>query len=302
MKHSDKKNSNETYLAKWLNNEISDKEVKHFISEEEFLEFVKIRKGMEYFVAPSFDQDQFHQKLTKVLSKKNKKVIRLNWYAIAAAILLLIVSGYFFNASLDIHVKTNTGEQKTIALNDGSEAILNAKSFIRYPKKWKDKRELDLTGEAFFKVKKGKTFTVNTSNGKVTVFGTQFNVNSQANFFLVKCYEGKVRVIYNRDTIFLTKGKAFQKNYNDIKKWDFTNHKPMWLTGESNFKSTPLRIVIKSLENQFNIKIIYKNINTNSLFTGNYGHNNLDIALKSVFLPMNITYKIENKKVFLTKN
>ena len=301
MKQSDQNKTNETYLAKWLAGEISDKEVQNYISEKDFLAYTKIKEGLEYFVAPEFDINKTKKNITSNIQQKSKKVFQLKWYAAAAAVVLLLASAYFFNTSLPVHIQTNFGEQKTFALNDGSEAVLNAKSYIQYPKKWKDKRELDLHGEAFFKVKKGKSFTVNTNNGTVTVLGTQFDVNSRPDFFLVKCYEGKVRVIQNRDTIYLTKGKAYQNSNSKVDQWDFTTNQPNWFKGESDFKSVPLKVVINELENQYKIKIKSDKIDALQLFTGSFSHQDLNIALKSVFLPMDIDYKIENKKVFLSK-
>jgi len=62
--------------------------------------------------------------------------------------------------------------------------VLNSKSTISFNKTdWKNNRQLTLDGEAYFKVEKGSTFTVNTNNGSVTVLGTQFNVNSTRRFF-----------------------------------------------------------------------------------------------------------------------
>ncbi len=301
MNISDHQNINENYLAKWFNKEISDKDIRKFISEKDFQSYSKIRKGLDYFAPPEFNSERLQQNILKHTNKKQSKVFHLKWYAVAATIALLIISAYFFNASLPVHYQTNFGEQKTIVLNDGSEAILNAKSYIQYNKKWTDKRELDLRGEAFFKVKKGKSFTVNTNNGKVTVLGTQFIVKSQANFFLVKCFEGKVRVIQQKDTIYLTKGKAYQSNAKEIDSWEFLSDAPVWLNGESSFKSVPLKIVIISLENQFGIRINSDKVNTNQIFTGSFSHKDIDIALKSVFLPMGITYKVKNKKVVLLK-
>jgi len=301
MKQSDHNKTNETYLAKWLAGEISDKEVKTYISEKDFLAYTKIKEGLEYFVAPEFDKNKTKKNITSKIQQKPKKLFHLNWYAAAAVVILLFTGAYFFNTALPVHAQTNFGERKTFALNDGSEAVLNAKSFIQYPKKWNDKRELDLHGEAFFKVKKGKSFTVNTNNGTVTVLGTQFDVNSRPDYFLVKCYEGKVRVIQNGDTIFLSKGKAYQNCHSNIDLWDFNTNKPNWFKGESDFKSVPLNMVINELENQYEIKIKSNKIDTSQIFTGSFGHKDLNIALKSVFLPMGINFKIENKKVFLSK-
>jgi ferric-dicitrate binding protein FerR (iron transport regulator) len=58
--------------------------------------------------------------------------------------------------------------------------ILNAASKLSFnEKKWADQRALTLEGEAFFKVQKGQTFSVNTTAGVITVLGTQFNVKER---------------------------------------------------------------------------------------------------------------------------
>ena len=73
--------------------------------------------------------------------------------------------------------------------------LLNSKSTITFNKhNWDTNRTLELNGEAFFDVEKGNTFTVKTSQGNVSVLGTEFNVNASVDFFRVSCYEGKVKV------------------------------------------------------------------------------------------------------------
>jgi ferric-dicitrate binding protein FerR (iron transport regulator) len=46
--------------------------------------------------------------------------------------------------------------------------------------------------EAYFQVKKGQTFSVNTTDGVVKVLGTHFNVKQRKNYFEVNCFEGLV--------------------------------------------------------------------------------------------------------------
>ena len=71
----------------------------------------------------------------------------------------------------------------TLKLSDQSEVILNAGSILRYPVSFTgDKREVELIGEAFFKVAKSdKPFLVRLGKNNVTVYGTQFNIRSRAN-------------------------------------------------------------------------------------------------------------------------
>ena len=72
------------------------------------------------------------------------------------------------------------------------------------------KRDLTLEGEAYFKVQKGQTFSVNTTDGVVKVLGTHFNVKQRNNYFEVNCYEGLVSVTYNNETVKLPPGKTFR--------------------------------------------------------------------------------------------
>ncbi len=74
------------------------------------------------------------------------------------------------------------GGEFHIVLEDGSEVWLNAESVLRYPDCFDgDTRDVELTGEAYFKVAKdsrGRQFRVRTSGQTVCVYGTEFNVLS----------------------------------------------------------------------------------------------------------------------------
>lgn len=304
MEKKYKNNTNKYYLAQWLNKEITDSELKSFIKDEDFNIYVKIKERLDYFEAPLFEKDNLKENIDKKILNKDIKVKKMtySWVYAVAAMLAVIFSVYFYNSTKAIQYATKTGETLSIELLDGSNVVINSESVVSFSKKeWKKERSLKLTGEAFFKVKKGKKFTVKTDNGTVSVLGTEFNINSQNNFFNVKCYSGKVSVIHNTDTIFLTKGKAYQFNGSKTETWDFIAAKPAWFNNESTFKSTPLKIVIKSLENHFGIDIKSDNIGENQIFTGSYSYDDLDVALKSVFYPMGIRYRIDNKIVFLSK-
>jgi len=303
MKHSQKE-YNKTYLAQWLSGDISDSEIQNILSEEDFRAYSKIREKTELFESPEFDTQTVKKNIDKKISdeKKGDNPYSYKWFYAAAAMLALILSVYFYDSNKNINYSTLIKEKQEFNLPDGSVVKINSNSNLSFSKNlWKKERVVNLSGEAFFKVKKGKKFSVQTSNGLVSVFGTEFNINSQYNFFNVKCFSGRVRVIHQLDTLFLVKGQAFQYNGQHKELWEFKTDKPAWINNESIFKSTPLKIVISSLEDHFDIKIISKEIDDNQIFTGSYSYDNLEIALKSVFYPMGIKYQIDNKTVFLSK-
>lgn len=66
-----------------------------------------------------------------------------------------------------------------MTLSDGTKVWINAESEIKYPVVFgPDKREVFITGEAFFEVVKDslRPFIVHTPNAQTTVLGTSFNV------------------------------------------------------------------------------------------------------------------------------
>ncbi len=120
-------------------------------------------------------------------------------------------------------LSTTRGEQTQVRLQDGTVVFLNAESSLTYPTSFAktEKREVSMTGEAYFEVAKlvGKTesqkagsassaitrnsqltthipFIVNARGQKVEVLGTHFNVNSYPDEPAVRTtlLEGSVKV------------------------------------------------------------------------------------------------------------
>jgi len=295
---------NDTFLAKWLDGTLTDQKLKNLVSEEDYISYQKIKIGMQVLselekpIAPSFAKIQ--KKINLKKKAKQRKLI-VNWsISVAASVLVLIGIFTNFNAK-QINIVTNFTEQQSTTLLDGSEVVLNAKSKISYQESdWKTNRILTLDGEAYFKVKKGSTFTVQTFNGKVTVLGTQFNVNSNEDYFQVTCFEGSVKVTDNYNDYILEPGSVFRKiNGNSGVLFPTSEAAPSWINGESKFKSVPLKYVILDLEKQYNIAIDDSEINNSVIFTGSFTHSDLKTALASVFKTLNIKYHKKNNKIRL---
>ena len=303
-------NDKDVFLAKWLEGEISDLELKKLVSEEDYKTFKKIKAGIDVFVEIEKPLDVTFKSIkekikVKTIKKPKGKIINLYSkvsIAVAASLVLFFsINNFLFNN--DVDYQSNFGEQQIIALIDGSEVILNAKSELKYNKKdWKTNREVFLNGEAFFKVKKGSKFTVTTPNGTVTVLGTQFNVNTNKNFFDVVCYEGSVKVISNNVERIITRNQAVRNN-NGLTAYipNLENEVPSWVSGQSSFKSVPLSQVIDALHKQFNIDFDSATIDDAIVFTGSFDNKNLNIALASVFETVNVKYAVSKNKIKLFK-
>ncbi|MEE9349838.1 MAG: FecR family protein [Flavobacteriaceae bacterium] len=297
MEKKTKNNTEEFYLAQWLEGNLLDTDLSKLVSNEDVIAYKKLKNGLEVLskleqpVAPSFEKIQ--AKIQHNSSASKVRTLNYKWLASIAAMLLFFFGLYQYLGTDAVLNSADFGEQKTVALLDNSKVILNAKSAIKYSKKdWKNNRAVYLSGEAFFKVQKGSRFTVKTKRGDVTVLGTQFTVNATDDFFEVICFEGKVRVTDTNKEYILNPTQAYRKiNGDDFENLNYNKKEPTWITGESTYKSVPLHYVISDLEKQYNIKIDAAKIDRKAVFTGVFTHKDKAIALQTVFGAMRLKYK-----------
>ena len=294
---------NEKEILKWLNNELSSEEIKDLKQSENLQTLEKIAHYASQLETPKVDaQAALEAFKIRNHSKKKTKVRTLNFkafYRVAAILVVMLTSGYFLFSNNVKSFETQIAQTKTVTLPDNSEVILNSATKLSFnEKKWADERVLTLEGEAYFKVQKGQTFSVNTTSGVVTVLGTQFNVKERKNYFEVNCYEGLVSVTYHNETIKLPPGKTFRVINGAIENVeDFDTQNPSWIQQESSFNKIPLNQVIAELERQYDIKIKIKDVDTSKLFTGSFTHSDKEIALKAVTIPLQLSYSTEGKNI-----
>ncbi len=293
----EKNKLNTSFLAKWFEGSITDAEFKQYVSNEDFLHYQKLKRGVDAYAFLEEPIDETFKVIREKIAKKinhQLKHLYTRWAVSIAAGLVLFFGLYsMLQTNLEIIV-TEIGQHKTIALADGSTVVLNSNSQLKYNKKqWDDKREVILDGEAFFNVKKGSTFTVKTPNGQVQVLGTSFDVNSDNDYFEVVCYSGKVGVKHlNDDTmIILSPSDYYRKIGHTTITGNIVAKIPSWINGESTFTKVPLKYVLSAFEKQYNVKFVLDNIDDTVIFTGSFTHKNITIALESVFKTAGIGYK-----------
>ncbi len=289
---------NDYLLHKWLNNEATPEELEQLKADPKYASYIKIADASSDFeIAEMNSQANFEaisNKTKSVRRLQNRNIFSVVWKV--AAVFALLLAGYYYTTTLDTSVKTEIAQTQTFLLPDGSEVALNAASKITYNKKdWANIRELTLDGEAYFKVKKGSNFSVKTDEGTVSVLGTQFNVSARDGLFTVACFEGLVSVAFNDTLLKLPAGQKIQiENGKLMLNEANPNHSPVWLNDESSFENVSLQRVLEELERQFAVKVTVNNVNLDKKFTGTFTHKNLELALKSICEPLQLTYKISN--------
>ncbi|BAO75746.1 FecR family protein [Winogradskyella sp. PG-2] len=290
-------------LKKWLNDELTGAEKEAFSKQSDYAINRNIIDKAQYFKASEFSKVDSFETFRKAYQNKpsEKRITWIKPLLRVAAVLLISFSLYFtvFNKNT-IEEQTLLSEKTTLSLPDLSQVTLNADSKITYDaNNWDSKRSLNLEGEAYFKVAKGKTFDVHTNNGVVTVVGTEFNVKARKNYFEVVCYEGIVKVVSGTVIRQLTAGQTYRILNNTFSEDTIRDIVPQWTINKSRFKRIPIAEVIEELERQYNIKVDFSNVDTTRLFSGGFVHNNLENALISITKPMNLAFEISSSNQVL---
>lgn len=291
-------------ISKWLNNDLNDQELEVFKNLEDYDDLVKLNNSVQAFKADNFNTStELETVLSKIKSSKKQTTHWVKPLMRVAAILAICFSLYYYTTTLDTTITTQFAQKTTIELPDASSVSLNAKSLLVFNKKgWKQEREVELNGEAFFKVAKGSSFNVITKSGTVTVYGTQFNVKQRDNYFEVICYEGLVGVTHNSQETKLKPGDRFLIiDGKLIAKEKENRTTPSWLNNESQFKSLPFKEVIAEFERQYHVTFDVTNVDTNQLVTVGFPHDSLEIAIKNITVPLRLTHKKNNKTITLKR-
>lgn len=296
----------EELIAKWLDHSLTKQEFEQFKKLPEYEQYVKLDTYASRFAAPAFDQDALYKSIQKARGKNNN--LRPMIYKAVAAVIVLLVGTYvslqLFTATATV-VTTDIAQQQSVTLPDLSEVILNANSQLSFhPERWEENRSVTLAGEAFFKVEKGQSFKVQTSQGSISVLGTQFNVKTRPEVFSVQTYEGLVGVSHPNYEGELAKGEGMRiiENTLHMAPVSSTIQVPTWTKKNSTFESVPFYMVLKELERQYEVRIVADTIETQKLFTGNFIHTDIHQALKMITLPMQLTYTIDGTLITLTSN
>jgi len=289
------------FLAKWLESDghkslsPNDEHYTVLNSTKEIIDHV------DAFKEPKLDKASLFEKINADISKTNKnskrKVLK---FVIGLLVFFSIVFTGFYFFNNQVKITTPFGTQLKHKLPDNSDVFLNANTQIVYKSDFNESRHLKLTGEAFFEVEKGSKFNVETELGTVEVLGTSFNVIAHREALKVSCKTGKVKVIVGGEEFMLTPGKELVYAQSKIRQNDINlNEINKWESGVSSFERTPLSMVVKSLEDWYEIEVEINDDFYIEEYTGSFVHNDLDKALKMVFLPMGLKYTLKDNKLVL---
>ena len=206
------------------------------------------------------------------------------------------------------------GERAKITLPDGSEVELNADSRLTYPSKFTGHtREVQLTGEAFFRVQHDAQhpFHVTSTNLAVTVLGTTFNMQcyrdkNQAKVALVT---GKVKLNSisdstnkqaSNETIILAPAEmgVFNRSTASLGKTKYDiNEETGWRQGIVVFRNADFNEIADRFDKVYNIRLVNKSAKTAFKFNGSFASLSPEEIVKSICLSKQLSYTINGKVI-----
>ncbi|BFK96569.1 FecR family protein [Alistipes onderdonkii] len=263
------------------------------------------------------DRDRKLARLHEAIRREESFRRRSLWrkVAAAAAVVLLAVGVNYFAAQgylrsrVQTNIVTSAHDKGEYVLPDGTRIWLNAGSVLRYYGDLSGrKRVVELTGEAFFKVRhdEKRPFILKADDMNIEVLGTEFDFINYAEFStteVILC-SGSVRAFGGRlpRPVILKPGErlAYSKKDGRISLSQVTAlNYSQWMNGELSFDNAPLSDIIANLQRWYAVEIDCpeewaRQVRMSFAVIRN---ESIDEILKAMSLVVDINYARENRHV-----
>jgi transmembrane sensor len=217
------------------------------------------------------------------------------------------------------------GEKAQAILSDGTHVWINSGSRFKYPVAFgQTSRDVSLQGEAYFDVKKrGKsTFTVNTSDVRIVVLGTAFNVKAYPEDMKTQTtvVRGLVRVESrekgidpvlikpNQMAVLKSSSPSEANKMKPVKSLNIENQVntvviTSWKDQMLVFADETFEDIAVKMERWFNMKIrIEDNQLKQERYTGKFVHNETVYeVLEAIKLTTPIVYTVKNEEIVIKR-
>jgi len=267
------------------------------------------------------DRQKINDQITQQLSIPAKNRTLNTWlYRVAAVLALPIMLGigwYLGSSKMNnetqmCEVTAPKGQISKCVLADGTEVWLNAGTTLKYDPTLKGSiREVNLDGEAYFKVTKNrhKPFAVNTKYAQVKVLGTIFNLKAYSGEDKIETTleEGSVEFSLNGSSAKPVEMKPGEQVVYNISEKKITLDKvetylhTAWKDGKFVFKDADLKTIIQELEKLYDVHIHLENDSLLKLhFRGMFEYEqNIFSALESLERTTNMKYRMDGRDIWL---
>jgi len=215
-----------------------------------------------------------------------------------------------FKKQVSYHtVQVPLGMTSSIILPDGTKVALNAGSTLRYPVTFDQKtRDVQLSGEAYFEVKKirRQPFIVSTSDIAIQVTGTSFNCSAYPEDKRIETalVEGEIRISGlngGEQGLSVKPGElaVFSRSGNTIKKFSADLDKYIsWKSGKLIFRDDSMTTVLAKLGRWYNVE--FQVVDEEMLgyeYSATFSGESLDQVLKMLSLSAPIYCEMVPRKI-----
>lgn len=276
-------------------------------------------KSDQFPVMDEQRKKDIRRKIHEQINPRQTKPL-LQWYRFAAAIAVIaLLSVTAWNISVmnkqDTHApflaEVPSGNKVQLTLPDKSSVKLNSESTLSYTYQ-KDKRIVQLTGEAYFHVSKDKEhpFIVQVGDLNIEVLGTSFNVRSykDCNLIETSLVEGAIRLYdskYPAETFILKPNqKAVYSGDHKISVYNTDNVKETaWIYNHLVFESEKLSTVFHKIERWYGVKIDLQCPEiANDRISGSFKNEQLPYVMEALKIQYGFDYEIAGNNIKINKS
>lgn len=252
---------------------------------------------------------------------KSKKIFH-NWKrtvsVVAAFIAGMIVMGgtitYINQNSAPYTIVTESGQRAQTILPDGSKVWLNSSTELTYKTSlWRGKREVNLSGEAYFEVAHNKSlFEVNSKNIKTSVLGTKFNIRAREKEkrVVTTLFEGSISMkpeLQEEKEYILSPGQTLDINTDsytaNLTEYEKPDDVLLWIKGRLVFQQLSLLEITNLFEKLYDVQFIFEDeLIKQKRFTGNFSTDNTpEEMFKILKLTNHFNFKKEGENIYISK-
>lgn len=292
-------------MSLWITNRPFTEDIKNdkFVVEE----FENQTQNQIQITLPTGDKQSIHKKKNSNLKTETGELLAQK----VDGVMTFVQRSGLAKDKSTIKIEIPYGEKLNFRLSDGTLVWLNFGSSFTFPQEFKSTsnlREVKMKGEAYFEVaeNKQKPFVVNTSDFKVKVLGTRFNVSSYNNNInsKVTLIEGKVQVLnflQKKDIITLSPNQqlVIEKNSkeffkNKVKATDYN----LWIDNVLVVDGLSFLELTKKLERKYNVTITNEIEELwDNIYKGEFRDESLIETIETIALSSKFQYEIKGNNV-----
>jgi transmembrane sensor len=209
-------------------------------------------------------------------------------------------------------ITTPRGGQWSLTLPDGTKAILDAASSIKYPVNFiGHERKVEITGQVYFEVvhDAAKPFRVMTKGQVIEDIGTKFNVYAYDDepFIKTTLVDGSVKIsipgtpsLLESAKVILKPGQQTVLQNNKLTVSDANIEEVLaWKNGYFRFNDENIESIMRKLSRWYNIEVEYKGDLLDKKFEGEIPRKTELSQVLKVLELANVHFTVEGKKIIV---